>query len=92
MEELILFDNVELADGEKFSCDYLSTIPNGYMFIAIKDSDISQIVTAFTDKEKTKKIIYGNMTFEHYTVFVSVQQEAPGRFKVALRKAFAGEE
>lgn len=92
MDELVLSSHIELADGEMFECDYLSTIPNGYMFIAIKSDNISSIVSAFTDKEKTKKIKYANYELEGFTVFCGINQEATGRYKVTLRKAFAGEE
>lgn len=92
MDELVLSDHVELASGERFDCNYLSTIPNGYMFIAIKSDDIGSIVSAFTDKEKTKKIKYANYILEGFTVFCGINQEAAGMYKVMLRKAFAGED
>lgn len=92
MEDLELYDTVELASGENFKCDYLATIPSGYMFIAIQSNDIAPIAAAFTDKEKTKKITYGSHILEHYTVFCGIQQEEVGRYKIMLRKAFVGEE
>lgn len=91
-EELIINDKVTLADGTVFPCDYLATIPQGYMFIAITSDDLASIVTAFSDKTKTAAITYGDYVLEHYTVFVSIQSEGPSRNKVMLRKAFVGEE
>lgn len=92
MDELVLSDHVELSSGEKFNCNYLATIPSGYMFIAINSDDIGSVVGAFTDKEKTKTIKYANYVLEGFTVFCGINQEAAGRYKVTLRRAFAGEE
>lgn len=92
MDDLIIHDKVELADGSQFPCDYLATVPQGYMFIAITSDDIAAIVTAFTDSAKTSAITYGEYVLEHYSVFVGVQKEGNARYKVMLRKAFVGEE
>lgn len=91
-EELILHDKVTLADGTVFPCSYLATVPQGYMFIAIPSDDIASIATAFSNREKIARITYGDYVLEHYTVFVGVQKEDDARYKVMLRKAFAGEE
>ena len=90
MEELELYDEVTLASGKVFKCDYLSTIPNGYMFIAVKESSPGEIATYFTQASETAKIIYGDYILEHY-VFVGFQKEAENQYKVMLRRAYVGE-
>ena len=92
MDEIEIHDTVELADGTVFPCDYLATIPNGYLFISLKTENISEILLAFTDKAKTATIYYGDHELHNYTVFVSITQEAPRQFKIAMRKAFVDEE
>lgn len=92
MDDLELHDHVTLADGSEFPCDYVATIPNGFMFIAAQTNDLAAILGAFTDKAKTETITYGDHVLTGYTVFVSVMQEAPGQYKIALRRRFVGEE
>lgn len=90
MEELELYDKVTLASGKEFSCDYLSAIPNGYMFIAVKGSDPGEIATYFTQPSETARIEYGEHVLENY-IFVGFQKEAENQYKVMLRKAYVGE-
>lgn len=91
MEELELHDTVTLADGTVVPCDYLATIPQGYCFISLATADFS-VLSAFTDPEKTETILYGEHELHNYSVFVSLSQEEPGRYKIALRKRFVDEE
>lgn len=91
-EELELYDKVTLASGAEFACDYLSTIPIGFMFIALRTNDLASALPHFMNKNELARITYGEHVLERYTVFVSVTQEGPDSFKIALRKAFAGEE
>lgn len=90
MDELELHDTVSLASGKEFNCDYLSTIPNGYMFISIISENAGEVMTSFISREETAKIIYGEHILENY-VFVGIQQEAHNRYKVMLRRAYVGE-
>lgn len=90
-EELELYDKVTLASGKEFNCDYLATIPNGFMFIAVVDESATDIIRAFTDPTETDRITYGPHVLEHYKVFVSLAKEGANRYKLALRKAFADE-
>lgn len=90
MGDLEIYDTVTLASGKTFNCDYLATIPTGYMFISIITDNVAEVMTSFVDHEETAKITYGEHVLENY-VFVGVQQEAQNRYKVMLRKAFVGE-
>lgn len=90
MAELELHDKVVLASGKQFKCDYLTTIPNGYMFIAVKEEEPSNIALYFTQPSETAKITYGNHVLEDY-VFIGFQKEAENQYKVMLRKAYVGE-
>ena len=90
MEELELYDKVALASGKEFKCDYLATIPNGYMFIAVKESEPAEIAAFFTNQSETARITYGEHILENY-VFVGFQKEANNQYKVMLRKAYVGE-
>ena len=92
MDEVELHDTVTLADGSEFPCDYLATIPNGFCFIAVQTDNIGPVMAAFTDAEKTATIIYGEHELTGYSVFVSIMQELPGQYKIALRRRFVGEE
>ena len=90
MDELELYDKVELASGKEFYCDYLSTIPNGLMFIAVKGNNPAEIVEYFTKVSETASIKYGDHVLENY-VFIGFQREADNQYKVMLRKAYVGE-
>ena len=90
MDELELHDTVTLASGKKFRCDYLTTIPNGFMFIAIKEEEPSNIAMYFTQPAETARIEYGNHVLENY-VFIGFQKESENQYKVMLRKAYVGE-
>ena len=89
-KDLELHDKVTLASGKEFACDYLTTIPNGYMFISIKTNNPVDVIQYFTKSEETKQIVYGEHILENY-VFVSMQKEADTQFKVMLRRAYVGE-
>lgn len=88
MEEI--YDKVKLASGKEFSCDYLATIPNGFMFIAVHDSTPAEIAQYFTQPSETASITYGKHILENY-VFVGMQKEAESQYKVMLRRAYVGE-
>lgn len=90
MGDLEIYDTVALTSGKTFNCDYLATIPTGYMFISIITDNVAEVMTSFVDHKETAKITYGDHVLENY-VFVGVQQEAQNRYKVMLRKAFVGE-
>lgn len=91
MDELELNGYVELASGKRFDCDYLATIPTGFMFIALITNNPADAITAFTNTSETQTIKYGEHILENYTVFVNFAQEGNGRYKVALRKPMIGE-
>lgn len=88
--DIELHEHVKLADGKAFCCDYLATIPQGYMFISIKDAKMSEICDAFENEENTRTIQYGEHVLSNY-VLLNVKKEGVGRYKVALRKLFADE-
>jgi hypothetical protein len=90
MAELELHDKVVLASGKQFKCDYLTTIPNGFMFIAIHDSTPAEIAQYFTQPSETASITYGEHILENY-VFVGMQKETELQYKVMLRRAYVGE-
>lgn len=90
MEGLEIYDTVTLSSGKTFNCDYLSTIPNGYMFISIISENAGEVMTSFINREETARITYGEHVLENY-VFVGIQQEAANRYKVMLRRAYVGE-
>lgn len=90
MEELEIYDTVTLASGKAFNCDYLATIPTGYMFISVISENAGELLASFVQHEETARITYGDHILENY-VFVGIQQEAQNRYKVMLRKAFVGE-
>ena len=85
-----IYDKVKLASGKEFKCDYLATIPNGFMFIAIHDSTPAEIAQYFTQPNETVSITYGEHILENY-VFVGMQKEAGTQYKVMLRRAYVGE-
>lgn len=88
MEEIELHDTVTLASGETIPCDYLSVIPNGYMFISAKTSNPSSLMALVTDEAKTSRIEYGDHVFIGYTEFVQISKESDTIYKVALRQPF----
>ena len=88
MEEI--HDKVTLASGKEFSCDYLATIPNGFMFIAVHDSTPAEIAQYFTQPSETATITYGEHILENY-VFVGMQKETESQYKIMLRRAYVGE-
>ena len=90
MGDLEIYDTVTLASGKTLNCDYLATIPTGYMFISIITDNVAEVMTSFVDHKETAKITYGEHVLENY-VFVGVQQEVQNRYKVMLRMAFVGE-
>ena len=89
-QDLELHDKITLASGKEFSCDYLTTIPNGYMFISVKTNNPVEIIQYFAQSNETEQITYGNHVLENY-VFVSMQKEAETQYKVMLRRAYVGE-
>lgn len=90
MDDLEIHDTVKLASGKTFTCDYLATIPTGFMFISIITGNVAEVMTSFVDHSETASITYGEHVLENY-IFVGIQQEAPNRYKIMLRKAFVGE-
>lgn len=90
MDGLELYDEVKLASGKTFNCDYLTTIPNGYMFISIKTNNPSEVAEYFTQTSETAKITYGEHVLQNY-IFVGMQKEADTQYKVMLRMAYVGE-
>lgn len=88
MEELELHDAVILASGETIPCDYLSVIPNGYMFISANTSNPAGLIALVTDETKTSRIEYGSHVFNGYTEFVQISKESDERYKVALKQPF----
>ena len=85
-----IHDTVTLASGKEFNCNYLATIPNGFMFIAIHSSTPAEIAQYFTNPTETASITYGEHVLQNY-VFVGMQREAEDHYKVMLRRAYVGE-
>ena len=85
-----IHDKVTLASGKEFNCNYLATIPNGFMFIAIHDSSPADIAQYFTNPTETASITYGEHVLQNY-VFVGMQKEAEDHYKIMLRRAYVGE-
>ena len=90
MEDLEIHDKVTLASGKQFDCDYLATIPNGFMFIAVHNSTPGEIAQFFTQTTETASITYGEHVLTNY-VFVGMQKESENQYKVMLRRAYVGE-
>ena len=79
-----IHDKVTLSNGEEFSCDYLSTIPNGYCFISIVSDDVGKIAAAFS---QNLDVTYGEHVLTGYSFFC-LAKEQNGRYKVTLRKGY----
>lgn len=92
MDEIEIYDTVTLASGRSYPCDYLATIPIGMLFVSVASDSIAEVSDVFSDPAETARILYGPHILTGYTVLVSVSPEAPGRYKIALRRAFVGEE
>lgn len=89
-QDLELHDKIILASGKKFNCDYLTTIPTGYMFISVKTDNPVEVIQYFTQSSETASITYGEHILENY-VFVGMQKEAESQYKIMLRRAYVGE-
>lgn len=85
-----IHSHIELADKTKFECDYLTTIPEGFMFIAVKNSLMGDIANAFDNEANTSSIKYGDHILKNY-VLMNIKKEGESRYKIALRKKFADE-
>lgn len=92
MNENEFHDTVTLADGSVWNCEYVAVIPTGYLFAALLTDDPAAAMLAWMDSEKTSAITYGEHNLTGYTVFVGLNQESPGHYKIAMRKRFADEE
>lgn len=88
MEQLELYEKVVLGSGDEIACDYLTTIPNGYMFISAITDNPLMLLEMFSDPEKTNRIEYGAHVLTGYTDFVSLAKEGEDHYKVAMRKPF----
>lgn len=84
-------DTVTLADGTVFNCEYVAVIPNGFLFASLLTDDPAAAMLAFMDNTKTAEITYGEHVLTGYTVFVALNQETAGHYKIAMRKRFADE-
>lgn len=89
-DNLELYDTVKLASGKTFYCDYLTTIPNGYMFISVKTNNPAEVIQYFSQTSETSEITYGEHILQNY-IFVGIQKEAETQYKVMLRRAYVGE-
>ena len=92
MDAIEIYDTVTLASGRVFPCDYLATIPIGMLFVSVACDSIGEVSTVFSDPAETARILYGQHKLVGYTVLCSVSPEAQGKYKIALRKPFVGEE
>lgn len=89
-QDLELHDKITLASGKEFNCDYLTTIPTGYMFISVNTNNPVEIIQYFSQSNETAQITYGEHILENY-VFISMQKETESQYKVMLRRAYVGE-
>lgn len=66
-------DSIRFADGSIRSCSFLSTVPDGSTktaYIALDDVDFAAAAAIFTDPEKTRAMVYGNMRLIGYTELI----------------------
>lgn len=66
-------DTITFANGSTHSCSFLSTIPEGAAktaYIALDDVDFAAAAAIFTDPEKTRAMVYGNMRLIGYTELI----------------------
>ena len=79
-------DTIKTSSGKIYECDYIATMDNPYrLYIRVVNSELSDVVTTFNNKEETAELLYGDVLLTGYNKFIAIVLEDTA-IKVILTK------